>query len=80
MSEAEIYSRFIAWLDKGWWHLPASEHLFPSIRAFFSPEEATLLTGLPFKPTELKELADLKGGKPDDLAARLDALAWKGVV
>jgi hypothetical protein len=22
----EIYSRFIAWLDKGWWHLPTSEH------------------------------------------------------
>lgn len=80
MSEKEIYSRFIAWLDKGWWHLPASEHLFPSIKAFFTPEEAVLLTGFPFKPTELKELADLKGREPDDLAARLDALARKGAV
>ena len=26
MSGNEIYSRFIAWLDKGWWHLPTSGH------------------------------------------------------
>ena len=80
MSVNEIYSRFIAWLDKGWWHLPASEHLLPSIKAFFTPEEAALLTGFPFKPTELKELANLKGLEPDDLAAKLDALAKKGAV
>ena len=79
-SEDEIYSRFISWLDKGWWHLPPSEHLLPSIRAFFTPEEAGLLTGFPFKPTELKELANLKGTEPNDLAAELDALAKKGVV
>ena len=80
MSANEIYSRFIAWLDQGWWHLPASEHLLPSIKAFLSPEEAALLTGLPFKPTELNELASLKGIRPDDLGARLDALARKAVV
>jgi hypothetical protein len=80
MSVNEIYSRFIDWLDKGWWHLPASEHLLPSIKAFFTPEEAALLTGLPFKPTELKELCKLKGFQPDDLRVKLDALAQKGVV
>ena len=80
MSEKEIYSRFIAWLDKGWWHLPASEHLLPSIKAFFTPGEAVLLTDFPFKPTELKKLANLKGCEPDDLAAKLDALARKGAV
>jgi ferredoxin len=76
----EIYIRFIAWLDKGWWHLPASEHLLPAIKAFLTPEEAALLAGLPFKPTELKELADLKGMRPEDLGAKLDALARRGVV
>jgi len=80
MSVEAIYSRFIAWLDKGWWHLPASEHLLPSIKAFFTEEEAALLTGFPFKPTELKELAKVKGVEPDDLAAKLDALAKKGAV
>jgi len=38
------------------------------------------LLGLPFKPTELKELVDLKGIPPDDLGVRLDALARKGMV
>jgi formate hydrogenlyase subunit 6/NADH:ubiquinone oxidoreductase subunit I len=80
MSVNEIYSRFISWLDKGWWHLPPSEHLLPSIKALFTPEEAALLTGLPFKPTGLKELVNLKGIQPDDLGAKLDALARKGVV
>jgi Na+-translocating ferredoxin:NAD+ oxidoreductase subunit B len=78
--ENEIYSRFISWLDKGWWHLPASEHLLPSIKAFYTLEEAGLLTGFPFEPTELEELADLKGMEPDDLAAKLDALSRKGAV
>jgi len=80
MSVNEIYSRFIEWLDKGWWHLPASEHLLPSIKAFLTPEEAALLTGLPFEPTELKGITNLKGIQPDDLGAKLDALTKKGVV
>jgi ferredoxin len=80
MSEKEIYSRFIAWLDTGWWHLPVSDHLLPSIKAFFTPEEAALLTGFPFKPTELKELANLQGRDPEDLRAKLDVLAGKGAV
>jgi NAD-dependent dihydropyrimidine dehydrogenase PreA subunit len=80
MPADEIYARFIAWLDKGWWHLPASEYLLPAIKAFFAPAEAALLTGFPFKPTELKELAGLRGIAPDDLRPRLDALAGKGAV
>ena len=80
MSDEEIYSRFINWLDKAWWRLPASEHLLPSIKAFFTPEEAALLTGLPFMPTELKELAILKSMEADDLATMLDTLAGKGAV
>jgi len=80
MAEKAIYERFIAWLDKAWWHLPVSEHLFPSIRAFFKPDEAELLTGFPLIPTELKDLAALKGMAPNDLSARLDPLVKKGAV
>jgi Na+-translocating ferredoxin:NAD+ oxidoreductase subunit B len=80
MSEEEIYSGFIAWLDKAWWHLPASEHLLPSIKAFFTPEEAALLTGLPFMPTDLKELAAQKNMESASLAAKLDPLSRKGAV
>lgn len=80
MLEDEIYSRFIDWLDKAWWRLPASEHLLPSIKAFFTREEAALLNGVPFVPTGLKEIAGLKSMKPEDLALKLDALARKGAV
>ncbi len=80
MSEKAIFAGFIAWLDKAWWHLPASEHLFPSIMAFLKPDEAELLTGFPFMPAELKDIAALKGMAPHELMARLDPLAKKGAV
>lgn len=80
MDKKEIYSRFIDWLNKAWWQLPESEHLLPSIEAFFTPEEAALLTGFPFMPKDLEALAALKGMDAGELAARLDALARKGAV
>jgi ferredoxin len=80
MSVDDFYARFVGWLDKGWWHLPESEYLLPSIKAFLTPGEAELLTGLPFKPTELKELAELKALRPEVLGAQLEALAGRGVV
>jgi Na+-translocating ferredoxin:NAD+ oxidoreductase subunit B len=80
MSEDEIYFRFIAWLDKAWWHLPASKHLLPAIRALLRPDEAQLLTGLPFVPTDLEELAALKAIGAQEIGGKLDALAKKGVV
>jgi electron transport complex protein RnfB len=80
MSENEIYTRFIDWMDKSWWHLPASEHLLPTIAAFFTPEEAELLTGFPFMPAELNELAARKGMEAGNLAKKLDVLARKGAI
>jgi electron transport complex protein RnfB len=80
MSEKEIYAGFIAWLDRSWWRLPASEHLIPSIMAFFKPDEAELLTGFPFMPMELEEIAALKVMTPHELRARLDPLAKRGAV
>ncbi len=80
MSQEEIYTRFIRWLDKAWWHLPESEHLVPSIRALLRPEEADLLTGFPFTPKALEELAAQKGMEAGELGAKLDALARKAVV
>jgi hypothetical protein len=68
MSGNEIYYRLISWLDRGWWHLPASEHLLPSIKALFIPEEAALLIGFPFRPTDLRKVAILKGFEPGALA------------
>jgi formate hydrogenlyase subunit 6/NADH:ubiquinone oxidoreductase subunit I len=82
MSEKKVYERFIEWLDKAWWRLPESDHLMPTVMAFYTPEEAALLTGIPVsgKSKSLEELAEMKGMDPSELAPRLDALARKGAV
>ena len=80
MSDQEVYRRFIKWLDKAWWGLPESDHLMPTIKAFYTPEEASLLTGIPFSSRSLEELAVKKRMEPTELAPKLDALARRGVV
>ena len=60
--------------------MPETKDLEPLIRARYTPEEATLLTGIPFRATSLEELAEAKGMEPAELGARLDVLAEKGVV
>jgi len=80
MSDEELYEQFIRWLDKAWWGLPESEHLMPTIKAFYSPEEAGLLTGIPFSSINLEELAEMKDMDPAELGKNLDALARKGAV
>jgi len=79
-SEKELYQELIDWLRKAWWGLPESEHLMPTVQAFYNPEEAALLTGIPFSGRSLEELAEMKGMAPEELAPRLDALARKAVV
>jgi len=79
-SERDIYREFIDWLGKAWWGLPDSEHLMPTFQSFYSPEEAALLTGIPFSGRTLEELAEIKGMVPEELAPRLDALARRGTV
>jgi len=80
MSDQEVYERFIEWLGQGWFGLPESEHLVPTIMAFYTPEEAALLTGMPFQGRFLAELAEIKGMDSAELAAKLDTLARRGAV
>ncbi len=80
MSDQEVYVRFIEWLNKAWWGLPESVHLMPTVRAFYTPKEAALLTDIPFTGKSLEELADLKGMPSAELARKLDAMARRGAV
>ena len=80
MSEQEDYERFIDWLKQTWWGLPEADELRPLIMATYTPEEATLLTGMPFSGRNLEELAEMKQMDPAELGKRLDALANKGLV
>ena len=80
MSEKEVYRRFINWLNQTWWGLPEADELMPLIMARYTPEEAAVLTGIPFSGKSLEELAEMKGMDPADLDPQLHALAKKGVV
>lgn len=80
MAHEETYGNLVQWLRKTWWGLPDSTHLMPSVMAFYTPEEAKLLTGMPFRSTSLEELAELKGMETDQLGQKLDSLAKKGAV
>ena len=80
MSEQEVYVRFMDWLKQTWYGLPEADELVPLIMATYTPEEASLLTGMPFSGRNLEELAEMKQMDPAELSHRLDALAEKGLV
>lgn len=80
MENKQVYENFIAWLKRAWYGLPDSEELLPVIKACYSEEQAALLTGMPFSPKNVRELAAKKGIDPAELALALDAMAQKGLV
>ena len=80
MSGDDIYLGFIDWLNHHWWKMPKTDHLLPSLKKFFTIEEAELLTRFPFTPKELGELAQLKKLKLSDLTEKLEPLVKKGVL
>jgi len=80
MSEQEIYQRFMDWLKQTWWGLPEADELVPLVMTTYTPEEASLLTGMPLSGRNFEELAEMKQMDPVKLRQRLDALAKKGLV
>jgi len=80
MSEQEIYQRFMDWLKQTLWGLSETDELVPLIGATYTPEEASLLTGMPFSGRNLEELAEMKQTDATELRKQLDELARKGVV
>ena len=80
MSEPEVYQRFIDWLRQQPWELPETEELLPLIKDTYTPEEAALLTGMPFSGRNLEELAETKQIAPAELQPKLNAMARRGLV
>lgn len=76
----QVYQHFMDWLRQTWWGLPETDYILPLIRAQYTPEEASLLTGMPFSGKRLEELAEIKQMESEVLRGRLDALAKKGLV
>ncbi len=80
MAEQEIYQRLMDWLKQTWWGLPEADELVPLIMATYTPEEASLLTGMPFSGRNLEELAEMKQMDATELRRQMDELARKGLV
>jgi len=75
-----VYRGLIDWLKKTWYGLPETDELLPLMKTAYTPEEASLLTGIPFSGRNLEELAELKQIDPAELGPKLDALARKGAL
>ena len=76
----DTYLRLIEWWRQTWWGMPEADELLPLLKTHLSPEEATLLTGIPFQGRTLEQLADSKRMDPAELGPLLDALASKGLL
>jgi len=84
MSEQEVYEKFIEWMRTSFLGMCESDEVLPMVKARYTPEEAELLTGIPFanpfaNPT-LEGLAEQKKMNPAVLRSKLDDAAKKGIV
>jgi hypothetical protein len=78
--ENEIYVKFFEWQKNSLTGLPGGDRYFKIIAARYTPEEADLLTNIPFSHRNLTDLADIKQMDPSELEKKLDACARKGMV
>ena len=49
MADEEVYERFVEWLRTDGAYVPESQELLPLVKACYRPDEARLLTGMPFR-------------------------------
>jgi electron transport complex protein RnfB len=78
--DLQVYNRFIDWLKQSWYGVPDSDSMLPYVAARLTTGEAALLTGMPFSPKTLAELAALTKTDADTLRKKLDGLAARGLV
>lgn len=80
MDHHTIYRGFVQWLERCGAYLPESDELMPLIRATFTAEEAEVLTGIPFTPCRLEEIATTKNMDAEELQSKLDEMAARGLI
>ncbi len=80
MDETKVYEKFIEWFRPSPMSFPDSEDFVELIKVRYTPEDAELLTDIPFKGKTIEEIAEIKNMSVEDLQPRLDALAKKGVI
>jgi NAD-dependent dihydropyrimidine dehydrogenase PreA subunit len=75
-----VYTAFIDWLKQSWYGVPTTDSLLPYLAARYTPDEAAVLTGMPFSPKTLAELAELTKTEAGALHKILGGLAARGLV
>ena len=80
MNDEKVYSDFMRWLEGSWYGVPEPENAIAMIKARYSPGDAGFLTGIPFSPSSLDDLAKQKGITVGAAEEALDALSRKGLL
>jgi NAD-dependent dihydropyrimidine dehydrogenase PreA subunit len=80
MSDDEIYQRFIEYVSNPVIGFPESEHKWPMIKSFITPEEADFMTGFPMSATSLDKIAAQLEMDPDEALEKINALCKKGLI
>jgi len=78
--EPDVYERLIDWWKQTWWGMPDTDEVLPLLKTHLNPEEAALLTGIPFQGRTLEQVADTCQMEAEQLRPRLDELARRGVL
>ncbi len=60
MAEDDVYKQLMDWLKQADPFLDDSEDIAALIEARYTPEDAALLTGMPFSPNTIEALAEMK--------------------
>jgi NAD-dependent dihydropyrimidine dehydrogenase PreA subunit len=80
LTDEEIYRRFIEYVSNPLLGFPESEHKWPMIKSFITPEEADFMTGFPMSPTSLEKIAAQMEMDPEEAFKKIDTLCKKGLV
>ncbi len=60
MDQEKTYQAFIEWLAQAPMTFPASDDTIALIKARYTPEDAELLTNVPYDPRTIGEIAEVK--------------------
>ena len=79
-AKTQVYKKLVEHLRDWYIGLPDSDILLPLLEARLTADEAAFLADLPFLPQTLEQLADDLGISAEELKAKLDPLAGKGLI
>jgi NAD-dependent dihydropyrimidine dehydrogenase PreA subunit len=80
LAAKDIYRSLAATIDGTPVRTPDSPAFQAMLRALYTPQEAALVSRMPFRPSTAARIAALCGMPPEDLVPQLETLCGKGLV